>query len=121
MTAIAHAISAALLHFLWEGLAVALLLSVTLATLRTGSARLRYAMSCIALAILVALPFVTAWIVYQGSSADMAGAGQPAYAPVAASAGTLSPDAALSRWFAAVEAWALPVWSAGVLIFSLRL
>ena len=95
MTAIAHAISAALLHFLWEGLAVALLLSVSLATLRTGSARLRYAVSCIALAILVALPFVTAFIVYQGSGADLTGAVQPVYAPDAASAGTLAPNASL--------------------------
>src|SRR4051812_41982906 len=121
MTAIAHAISAALLHFLWEGLAVALLLSITLATLRTGSARLRYAVICVALAILVALPFVTAWIVYEGPSAAAAGAGLSIYARDATTAGTLSAGASLARWLATVEAWALPVWSAGVLIFSLRL
>ncbi|HZU28766.1 MAG TPA: M56 family metallopeptidase [Bryobacteraceae bacterium] len=119
MTAIAHAISAALLHFVWQGLAVSLLLWLALAAQRNSSARLRYATSCAALAIMAALPFVTAWIIY-------APAGGPARSGqvfgVPDSAGLPPPAApALPQWLAALEAWALPVWAAGVLICALRL
>jgi len=69
MTGIAHAISAALLHFVWQGPLVAFLLWVTLKTLRSGSARLRYFVSCAALAIMAALPEITAWLVYRASGA----------------------------------------------------
>ncbi len=48
MTAITHAISAALLHFVWQGLLIALLMWIALAILRNGSARHRYFVSCAA-------------------------------------------------------------------------
>jgi hypothetical protein len=69
MTVIAHAISAALLHFVWQGTVVAFLLWVMLATLRNGSPRLRYFAGCAALAIMIALPFLTACIVYRAPAA----------------------------------------------------
>ena len=43
MTAITQAISEALLHFVWQGAAVALLVWFTLAILGRRPARLRYA------------------------------------------------------------------------------
>jgi beta-lactamase regulating signal transducer with metallopeptidase domain len=121
MTTIAHAISAALLHFVWQGLLIAFLLWIALATLRNGSARLRYLVSCAALAVMVALPVTTAWVVYRAPSAASTPAGQfidiadapwPAILPAAAS---------LPAWIAALEAWTLPVWFAGVLFFAVRL
>jgi beta-lactamase regulating signal transducer with metallopeptidase domain len=121
MTAIAQAISAALLHFVWQGLAMAFLLWVLLAILGRSPARLRYAVSCAALAAVSALPFITACVVYQAS-----GARNPRTelaTSIASSAGpaAFSDPGFLTHWLAAVEAWALPVWVAGVLIFAIRL
>ena len=48
-----------LLHFLWQGAAVAILLAVLLRVLRKSSANLRYVIACIALALVVLAPAVT--------------------------------------------------------------
>ncbi len=78
MTDFANAISAALLHFVWQGLLAAVLLFGVLAMLRTAPARLRYAVCCAALAGMMVLPVVTAIVVYRsagrGSGACLPGA-----------------------------------------------
>jgi beta-lactamase regulating signal transducer with metallopeptidase domain/beta-lactamase class D len=51
----------ALLHFLWEGASVALLLAAVLALLRGKDARLRYAAACSALALMLLAPALTVW------------------------------------------------------------
>jgi beta-lactamase regulating signal transducer with metallopeptidase domain/beta-lactamase class D len=51
----------ALLHFLWEGAGVALLLAAVLALLRGRDARLRYAAACAALALMLLSPALTVW------------------------------------------------------------
>ncbi|KKL79879.1 hypothetical protein LCGC14_2010360, partial [marine sediment metagenome] len=48
-----------LLHFLWQGLVIAALLSVAMTALRRRSANLRYALACMALLVMVAAPIVT--------------------------------------------------------------
>lgn len=121
MTAIAHAISAALLHFVWQGPLVAFLLWVTLTTLRRGSARLRYFVSCAALAIMVALPEITAWLVYRASGAAASPANRAVLVSDSFGPATWPAAASPSMWMAALEAWALPLWCAGVLIFAGRL
>jgi len=121
MTAIAHAISAALLHFVWQGLAVSLLLWLALAAQRNSSARLRYATSCAALAIMAALPFITAWIIYAPARRPVARAAQPPLSPDPAASAAPAGPAFLPQWMATLEAWALPVWAAGVLICAVRL
>jgi beta-lactamase regulating signal transducer with metallopeptidase domain len=72
------------------------------------------------MALMIALPFITAWIVYRapdatatGSSAivALADAGGPAFSVVPS----------FYRWIAVFEAWAVPVWSVGVMIFAIRL
>src|ERR1700722_4711968 len=120
MAPIVHAISAALLHFVWEGIVVAFMLWLTLSILGRNSARLRYALSCTALAIMIALPFLTVWIVYR---APAAATGSYQAMAVGDSGGPvkLSTVPWLSRWIAVFETWALPVWSAGVMIFAIRL
>ena len=65
MTAITHALNAALLHSVWQGLAVMILFWLALWTLRRRSAATRYAVSCAALVILVALPVVTTCLLYE--------------------------------------------------------
>jgi len=49
----------ALLHFIWQAAAVALLLAVLLRILRRFSANLRYVTACLALGLIVLLPVVT--------------------------------------------------------------
>jgi beta-lactamase regulating signal transducer with metallopeptidase domain len=121
MTTIAHAISAALLHFVWQGLVVAFLLWIVLATLRNSSPRLRYLVSCAALAIMVALPVITAWVVYRAPAAASTPADQVVAIPDSTAPAILPVAASLPAWIAALEAAALPVWFAGVLVFAVRL
>ena len=64
MTAIAQALSAALLHFIWQGTLMGFLLWLTLSMLRNRPANERYAASCAALALMAGLPALTACIVY---------------------------------------------------------
>src|SRR5579871_6096277 len=121
MTAVAQALSAALLHFIWQGTLVACLLWITLSMLRTRSANARYIASCAALALMAALPAVTAWMLYRHA----------AYLPISAaiSAGTaagvyasrVAREAQPLTWIAFCRPWILPVWSFGVFVFALRL
>ena len=115
MTAIGQALSVALIHFVWQGLAVAAALWIVLFVLRNGSAHARYVASCAALAALAAAPVITAWAVYarpmaiaagfRGVVSRVAGAARSGVAP---GSGTF-------------ELWVLRIWALGVLVFSLRL
>jgi len=120
MAQIAHAISAALLHFVWEGLVVAFLLWLTLSVLGNSSARLRYVLSCAAMVLMMVLPFITAWIAYRASDAA-ATISSPIVAIPDGGPATFSAVPLFYRWIAVFEAWAVPVWSAGVVIFAIRL
>ena len=57
---VAQRIGWALIHFLWQGAAVGLLLAVALTLLRRRSARARWILSCAALALMALLPVATA-------------------------------------------------------------
>ena len=120
MIAIAQALSAALLHFVWQGLLVAFLLWTALFLLRRRSAEARYRVSCAALALLAVLPVITALAVYTPPAQAVAAAASAGVAPqpggVWFTAG--SPP---TLWLQSLASWALPVWSLGVLLFSLRL
>ena len=70
MTAITHAMSAALLYFVWQGALLAGLAWIALAMLRNSSARMRYVVSCAALGIMTVLPIVTAWVVYRAPTPE---------------------------------------------------
>ncbi len=122
MTAIAQSLSSALLHFLWQGVLLALVLWITLFLLRKRSAQARYTASCAALALMVALPVITAWTVYDRPVQDPPTA-QPAasQAPSASTAALRSTPNLPLLWLSAFQQWALPVWSFGVLLFSIRL
>ena len=56
---VVHALGWTLLHFLWQGALVALVLWCMLALLRGHRSQLRYAAACCALALMVVLPVVT--------------------------------------------------------------
>jgi TonB family protein len=118
MTAITQALSAALLHFVWQGFLVGLLLWIALFLMRKGPANARYAASCAALVILVLLPVVTACILY----APITAAGPVITASVTSLAVRAErAESSPGAWLAAIQLWALPLWSLGVLAFSLRL
>ncbi|MGA2739662.1 MAG: TonB family protein [Bryobacteraceae bacterium] len=125
MTAITQALSAALLDFVWQGLLAAFVLWTALFVLRNNSARARYLVSCAALAVMAILPVVTACLAYTASSVPHPQAAWTGAAPAAMrtaiphASGSLS--GSLSTWAAWLERWALPIWSLGVLLFSLRL
>ncbi len=121
MTALAQALSSALLAFVWQGVVTAFLLWVALILLRKRSANARYAACCAALGLLVLLPAITAALLYSGPAQAVpaqgpalyfvaAGAAQPAVAPISQ-----------WQWISMLRAWALPFWSMGVLLFSVRL
>ena len=59
-----QAVSAALLHFVWQGAIVGIWLSIVLAALRRRSANARYVVSCAALAGLALFPVVTTAVLY---------------------------------------------------------
>jgi len=125
MTAIAQALSAALLDFVWQGLLAAFLLWTALFVLRNRSARARYAASCVALAVMALLPVVTACLVYTAPAASHAPAAWASAAPQIMRTETpghvgSSFDWA-GNWANGFARWALPLWSLGVLLFSLRL
>jgi len=117
MTAITHALNAALLHSVWQGLAVMILFWLALWTLRRRSAATRYAVSCAALVILVALPVVTTCLLYEPPLVT-AVRSETFRLAVAA-----TPVAVKARfdWLLLVQSWAVPVWSCGVLLFSVRM
>ena len=54
-----HAVGWSLLHFVWEGAIVALLLSCALRLLRGRSSQLRYMATCCALVLMAASPLAT--------------------------------------------------------------
>ena len=54
-----HALGWTLLHFVWQGTIVAILLAIVLGLLRGRSPQLRYGAACCALALMLILPLVT--------------------------------------------------------------
>src|SRR5262245_57754695 len=119
MTPLASAVSSALIHFVWQASIVAVLLWTTLLLLKKKSANSRYVAGCVALGLIALLPVVTASILYS-SSTPTPGAASAAASPTAViSPGTESVEH--SPWVKRLQSWALPMWSFGVLIFSVRL
>lgn len=71
-----------LVHFLWQAIAVAILLAVLLKLLRRASANLRYVVACGTLALMVATPLVTMQFVDVPGPAAEAGPLSEILAPV---------------------------------------
>ena len=117
MTALAPALSAALLHFLWQGAAAAIVIAIALTFLRNRSAHARYLVACAGLAAMAALPMVTTVLLLQppASPPAIGYLFAPTIIPTAtpASAPLSIPD--LSR------IWTLRIWAAGVVVFAVRL
>ena len=118
-TPIARALSWALIHFLWEGAAIAALLAAALFVFRPASARVRYGLACVALCAMLAAPGATLGILWPRVHAD-AGVVIRSGPPPAVHAPAPAPPGPLPALPPDPLAWVAPFWMAGVLIFYLR-
>ncbi len=121
MTALEQALRTALLHFVWQGVVVAFLLWMALFLMRKRSANARYIASCLALIALVALPVVTAYVVYSQPTSPSSSAQFAAAPPETAVSVWTRSEPASFTWLELLEKWSVPLWSLGVVLFSLRL
>jgi len=128
MNVTADAISSALVHSLWQNAIIGFLLWIVLVALRHRTANARYLASCVALALMAALPVVTALVLSQppipvASFTPTATAAIPSASDVMVPAAPVwvESDGWRLNWLAALKPWMLPLWLAGVLVCSLRL
>ena len=114
------ALAWALVHFIWQGAAIALVAGFASAALRRARPTTRYAVLCGALAAMLLVPLATFVVLRLPSAATpspasaVAGSFAPVMAAAAGSSAALS--AAEPNWFT----WLVRIWLAGVVIFSLR-
>ena len=117
-TTLAQALGYALLHFIWEGTIVALLLAAALGVVKSSAARLRYAISCGALA---ALPLVFAVTVWQCVASQAPRNPLPVawthISRIAPASGTSLVSGL--PWQQALP-WLAPLWMAGVMLVWTR-
>ncbi len=129
-----------LLHFLWQGAVVAAMLAVVLAALKNKRANLRYMVCCAALAVMLALPVFTLWVISSSQSADQITFTTTSSAPREAPRMTASKNTAddalsmsgaiettpASVWnlrdmVSQLTPWLTSLWFAGVLLLSVRM
>jgi uncharacterized protein (TIGR03435 family) len=128
MSAFARVLSSALIDFFWQGAVIGLLLWALLVILRHRSASVRYTVSCAALLVLAVLPVLTIVALWlqtiapaQLSAAAAASApSRPEVSQTMLQIWLVSEEPHIA-WLARIQQWALPIWSAGVLLLSGRL
>jgi HEAT repeat protein/beta-lactamase regulating signal transducer with metallopeptidase domain len=137
-----HALGWALVHFVWQGAALAVLLGVALALMPQAAARARYALALATLGVMLILPGATALRLHEASavasssvtlSSDLEtdGGTQPVESTNASAfpartikTGEASTFAPLTRLRAALDPalpWLVVAWLGGVLVLSGRL
>jgi HEAT repeat protein/beta-lactamase regulating signal transducer with metallopeptidase domain len=131
-----HALGWALVHFLWQGAALAILLGVALTLIRPTAARTRYAVALFTLAAMLVLPIATTVQLYDPavrSSSKTTVVAQPSAAENApspsprisgASVTSLPAVASVTPLRSRLEPmlpWFVAIWMVGVLILSVRL
>jgi beta-lactamase regulating signal transducer with metallopeptidase domain len=125
MTPLTDAISGALIHSLWQDATVGVVFwtVLTAARLRPNA---RYAAGCAALALMAVLPILTAGVLYRNALrpdlvSPAVGGAHVIVDNARVAAAWFGDSLPTVTWLAPLQAWALPVWSIGVLVFSLRL
>jgi len=125
-----HSLGWALLHFLWEGTALAAIAAAAMALCRRPSAR--YAIGVGALALMLLAPLFTFFRVPQevpqghsgtadtAKSSPLAAAAQPTASTRDAASGSTPPIAASKALPGFVEGWLVEAWLLGVALFSMR-
>ena len=121
---VVNALGWTLLHFLWQGAAIAALYAIFCAAFNAGSAKLRYNLGMVALFLMLLMPALTFLSIYQLPAAQ----GEPLLSFSVQAAGTqatawlaTSWRAELGGWFDPLIPWAVAGWLAGVALMSRRL
>src|SRR6185369_2302389 len=70
----------ALIHFIWQGAFVALLLASVLRVFRGWSTNARYGAACVAMFLMMGAPAVTMALIYTSGNGETAGIQLPAFA-----------------------------------------
>jgi uncharacterized protein (TIGR03435 family) len=119
-----------LIHFLWQGLAIAVLYAVARRRLaRAASPNARYLLACAALTAMLAAPLLT-WGLLRPADTNPDAAYRIQSTPPAASTTGIAPTAALPTSVRAAVSgvkpsqfllWVVMVWLAGALVFWVRL
>jgi beta-lactamase regulating signal transducer with metallopeptidase domain len=114
-----------LLHVVWQGTLVTLALSSLLAVIDQRAARLRYAVSTIALALVLVVPLFTAFAPESvtGTTSFVPTAGNVSGSAVRGAAAVAPVNSLISRTVSQLSAsapWLVPVWLCGVLFLTLR-
>jgi len=113
-----------LIHFLWQGVAIAGLYAPARRFLRGSRPVLRYKVGCVALTAMLAAPFVT-WTALRPPVANLTGVSHPQVATAAVPTTVVLPASVRSVITTAPAPqflpWVVLVWFLGCLTFSLRL
>ena len=118
----------ALLHFLWQGALIAIILASANLCLRTADARLRYAVDCVALVLMLAAVVSTFIWLIPPSASEVGSPESPklAFQTVALSVSKAAPAISIDSpfrwklWLDGHLTWLVCAWLAGVVILSLR-
>src|SRR4029453_7944182 len=118
MTHVAEALSLALLHFVWQGIAAGVVWGMVLLVLRKRSANSRYVAGCVVLVALALAPVGTGVLAWQAAAIPLeAGArGSGSIFTLAVSTREITIPPTLQG---SLDNWILPLWTAGVFVFTL--
>lgn len=121
---VVNALGWTLLHFLWQGAAIAALYAILCAAFNASKAKLRYNLGVLALFLMLLMPALTFLSIYQLPVAQ----GEPLLSFSVQAAGTQATAwlatswlAELGVWFDLLIPWAVAGWLAGVALMSRRL
>ena len=128
----AELLTTALIHFVWQGALLTLILLVTVKLLDVRTARLRYLLSVVTLLMMGMAPIVTATLHHQGKSqpqhspAEMSGQSNPPIEEHTAinTTGRIVADlqkGSATGWNPSIKVYVLIAWLVGVSILSTRL
>src|SRR5215212_7837431 len=124
-----HVSGWSLVHFVWQGLAIAIVAAVLLRLLRLATPQARHAVACAALVAMVAAPLVTARLLMAAAPGESPAASTPTAVDFVvagtaiAAAGTAADQAAstVGRGIATFLPLVVAVWLTGVGILLIRL
>jgi beta-lactamase regulating signal transducer with metallopeptidase domain len=113
------ALASTLVHFIWQGAAIALIAGFATAALSRARPTTRYAVLCAALAAMLLVPAATFFVLRLPPAAvpSLTSAVASSIVPAAASAGSSRAQSAVEPfWFL----WLVRIWLAGVVLLGLR-
>ena len=115
-----HSLGWTLLHFLWQGTAIAALAAVLMTLCRRASAR--YALAVGALVLMLAAPVATFFVLTSSGKAAPATSSPVAYSELATGSAAVKASSEFSRFSPSLDTlpWLVEAWLLGVAFFGLR-